>query len=56
MNEESGKYSKLSPEEQRIIDLVREMQYGEISVSVKEGRPVRVELKRSILLKENGSR
>ena len=52
MRDDKKVYRELSPEEQRIIDLVRELNYGELVVMVKEKQPVRVEIRRSISLKE----
>ena len=53
MSEEKKTYQNLNHEERRIIDLVRQLRYGELTVMIKDGKPLRVEVKESISLKEN---
>ena len=45
--------TELTREERQIIELVRDIKYGELVVMVKEGVPTRAEIKKSISLKDN---
>lgn len=54
LSEENKLKIELSKEELKIIKLVREVRYGEVDVIVKEGIPIRVEIKHSVSLKDNG--
>jgi len=48
---EDSKNTGLSEQEKRLIEIVREIGYGEIRIIVQDGRPVRVEeTKKSIKL------
>lgn len=52
MAEDRTNTAELSSEERRIIELMRELQYGELVVSMQRGVPIRAEIKRSVLLNE----
>ena len=52
MAEDRKNTAELSSEERRIIELMRELQYGELVVSMQRGVPIRAEIKRSVLLSE----
>ena len=52
MAEDRKNTAELSSEEKRIIELMRELQYGEVVVSMQRGVPIRAEIKRSVLLSE----
>ena len=56
MSEDKDDISALSGEEQRIIQMIRELQYGELIVSVQRGIPIRAEIRRSVLLSESEKR
>lgn len=49
---ETNRKNEISREERQIIDMIRELHYGELIIQVKNGQPVRVEMKKSISLKE----
>ena len=53
MSEDKNDITELSREEQRIIQMMRELQYGELVVSMQHGVPIRAEIKRSILLSDS---
>ena len=40
----------MSAQEQQIIGIMRELDYGQVIVSVKNGKPVHVETRKSITL------
>ena len=50
MTEDRKHITELSSEERRIIKLIRELQYGEVAVSVQRGVPIRAEIRQSVLL------
>ena len=56
MSEDKNDITELSREEQRIIQMMRELQYGELIVSVQHGTPIRAELRQSILLSDSEKR
>ena len=56
MPEDKDDITTLSREEQRIIQMIRELQYGELVVSMQHGVPIRAEIKRSILLNDSEKR
>ena len=56
MAEDRKNTAELSSEERRIIELMRELQYGELVVSMQRGVPIRAEIKRSVLLNEGEKR
>ena len=56
MSEDKIDILALSSEEQRIIQMMRELQYGELIVSVQRGIPIRAEIKQSILLSDSEKR
>ena len=56
MSEDKNDITELSREEQRIIQMMRELQYGELVVSMQRGVPIRAEIKQSILLSDSEKR
>ena len=56
MSEDKIDFLALSREEQRIIQMMRELQYGELIVSVQHGAPIRAEIKWSVLLSDSEKR
>jgi len=41
MSEEQAKYNALSPQERKLLDIIKELDYGEIEkIIVKRGEPV----------------
>lgn len=41
---------EISAQEQQILELMRELDYGQLVISVKRGKPVHVETRKSIAL------
>lgn len=50
---EKQKVTDLSQEEQQLILLLRGIHYGELDIVVKDGRPIRAEVRHSIALKDS---
>lgn len=45
MSEEQAKYNAISPQERRLLDIIKELDYGEIEkIIVKRGEPVFVKM------------
>ena len=45
MSEEQAKYNALSPQERKLLDIIKELDYGEIEkIIVKRGEPVFVKM------------
>ena len=49
-NNESTVMAELKAQEWQIIKLIRDLDYGQLVVSVKNGKPVHVESRKSIAL------
>lgn len=47
---------ELNEQERQLIEYVRKLNYGEMNIMVREGKPVRIEeIKKSIMLTKNES-
>ena len=45
MSEEQAKYNAISPQERKLLDIIKELDYGEIEkIIVKRGKPVFVKV------------
>ncbi len=45
MSEEQAKYNAISPQERKLLDIIKELDYGEIEkIIVKRGEPVFVKV------------
>ena len=41
--EEAGKYNVLHEKEKKLLEFIRELQYGEVTIKVQDGLPVLIE-------------
>lgn len=53
MNVGKNEHEGLSPQERQLLAMIRSLGFGEIHISVKDGKSVRAEeIKKSVLFKE----
>jgi len=41
--EETGKYTAIHEKENKLLEFIRELQFGEVTIKVQDGLPVMVE-------------
>lgn len=41
--EEAGRYNVLHEKEKKLLEFIRELQYGEVTIKVQDGLPVLIE-------------
>ena len=41
--EEAGRYNVLHEKEKKLLEFIRELQYGEVTIKVQDGLPVMIE-------------
>ncbi|MDO5331383.1 MAG: DUF2292 domain-containing protein [Bacillota bacterium] len=41
---------KVTDQEQKVLDAVRSLKYGDVTVIMKEGKPIRIEVKESVMV------